>query len=160
MKLYVLRHGIAEDAAPGQSDSDRRLTPKAATNCRRPWRQWPALECAPALLFPALLSVRSKLPRFSPENWNTTAIFFVPLHWCPTREFLKLWSEIRTHKDESNLWLASHNPLCSQLAGYLLGVPGLSVHFGKGTILCVEFDRFGPEPRGVLRWMLTARLSA
>ena len=65
---------------------------------------------------------------------------------APEARVSEVWSEIRTHKDESNLWLASHNPLCSQLAGYLLGVPGLSVQFGKGTILCVEFDRFGPEP--------------
>ncbi len=67
------------------------------------------------------------------------------------------WEEIRTHKSEEALMMTSHNPLCSQLAGYLLGAPNLQVHYGKGAVLCVDFDRFGPEPQGALRFMLSGK---
>ena len=35
MRLYLLRHGIAEDAAPGQSDASRKLTEEGRAKMRR-----------------------------------------------------------------------------------------------------------------------------
>ena len=35
MEIFVLRHAIAEDPAPGQSDSDRRLTPQGKKKLRK-----------------------------------------------------------------------------------------------------------------------------
>ena len=160
MKLYVLRHGIAEDAAPGQSDSDRRLTPEGCDKLQTTLATVARAGVRASLIIssPLVRAVQSAEILAGELEYNGEFLRSAAL--APEARVSEVWSEIRTHKDESNLWLASHNPLCSQLAGYLLGVPGLSVQFGKGTILCVEFDRFGPEPRGVLRWMLTARLSA
>jgi phosphohistidine phosphatase SixA len=55
--------------------------------------------------------------------------------------------------------LAGHEPLFSSLTAYLLGCSNLQVDFKKGAIACVEIDRFDPSPHGVLKWMLTSRLS-
>jgi len=71
-----------------------------------------------------------------------------------------VWDEIRVHKDEAQILLAGHEPLFSRLTAYLLGSPSLQVDFKKGAIACVEIERFGAEPHGVLRWMLTSKLSA
>ena len=35
MEVYLLRHGIAEDAPPGKSDADRALTPEGRQKLRR-----------------------------------------------------------------------------------------------------------------------------
>jgi phosphohistidine phosphatase SixA len=78
----------------------------------------------------------------------------------PEADPRELWTEVRTHRDQSSILVASHNPLCSRLPGYLLGSPNAQVHFGKGAMMCIEFDRFGAEPRGVLRWMLAPRFGA
>jgi phosphohistidine phosphatase len=34
MQVYLLRHGIAEEPAPGESDADRELTPEGRTKLR------------------------------------------------------------------------------------------------------------------------------
>ena len=70
------------------------------------------------------------------------------------------WEEIRLHQRESQLLLAGHDPLFSDLAGYLLGFPGLRMDFRKGALLRIDFDRYGPQPHGTLRWFLVPKLAA
>ena len=43
----------------------------------------------------------------------------------------------------------------SATAAFLLGAPGLHVDMKKAALLRVDVDRFGPQPLGVLKWMLT-----
>ena len=78
----------------------------------------------------------------------------------PDSQLEKVWDEIRVHHDERELLLVGHDPLFSHLAGHLLGAPELQVDFKKGAILRVDFESFGPKPRGVLRWFLTSKLAA
>src|SRR6185437_12395110 len=65
------------------------------------------------------------------------------------------WSEIRAHKGENTVLLASHEPLMSSLLAYLLNTPALTVDFKKGALVRLDCERFGPEPHGTLKWMLT-----
>lgn len=77
----------------------------------------------------------------------------------PEANPMNTWEEIRVHRDEPQLLLASHNPLCASLAGYLLGAPTLMMEYRKGALLRVDIESFGTQPRGVLRWFLTPRLT-
>jgi phosphohistidine phosphatase len=43
----------------------------------------------------------------------------------------------------------------SSLAAFLLGVPALQVDMKKAALIRVDCDRFGPQPKAVLKWMLT-----
>src|SRR5581483_2824637 len=65
------------------------------------------------------------------------------------------WGEIRSHKSEASVLLASHEPLMSSLLAYLLSTPTLVVEFKKAALVRLDCDRFGPEPHGALKWMLT-----
>ena len=47
----------------------------------------------------------------------------------------------------------------SSLAAFLLACPALSVDMKKAALVRVDCDRLGPEPRGVLKWMLTPALA-
>jgi phosphohistidine phosphatase SixA len=69
------------------------------------------------------------------------------------------WQEIRTHRDERQVVLSSHNPLCAELTGYLLASPQLYIDFKKGAIVRIDFDQFGGSPHGLLRWMLVPKLA-
>jgi phosphohistidine phosphatase len=73
----------------------------------------------------------------------------------PEAQPQEIWDEIRVHKDEAAILLASHEPLMSTLTAYLLGSPGLQVDMKKAALVRVDCERFGTEPRGVLKWMLT-----
>jgi phosphohistidine phosphatase len=65
------------------------------------------------------------------------------------------WEEIRAHKTETSLLLASHEPLMSSLLAFLLNTPALLVDFKKAALARVDCDRFGPEPHATLKWLLT-----
>jgi len=65
------------------------------------------------------------------------------------------WEEIRSRKDQRAILLSSHEPLMSALAAFLLDSPVLQVDMKKAALLRVDCDRFGAEPRGVLKWMIT-----
>lgn len=70
-----------------------------------------------------------------------------------------VWEEIRARRGEDQILLAGHEPLFSALTAHLLGVPALVVDFKKGALVRIDTQSFGAAPRGVLRWMLTARLA-
>ena len=56
--------------------------------------------------------------------------------------------------------LVGHNPLFAELSGYLLGTPQRQVDFKKGALLRVDFEQFRPQPNGIVRWYLTAKMAA
>jgi hypothetical protein len=42
----------------------------------------------------------------------------------------------------------------SQLASYLLNSPALQIEMRKATLVRIDLDRFAPDPRGILKWMV------
>jgi phosphohistidine phosphatase len=69
------------------------------------------------------------------------------------------WDEIRSRRTEDAILLASHEPLMSSMAAFLLSSPALQVDMKKGALSRIDCEHFGPEPHGLLKWMLTAALS-
>ena len=47
----------------------------------------------------------------------------------------------------------------SRCTAFFLRSPELLVDFKKGAIVRIDFDHFGLQPRGVLKWMLTPKLT-
>ena len=70
-----------------------------------------------------------------------------------------VWEEIRIHREEAQLLMAGHDPLFSDLAGYLLGFPNLRIDFKKGALLRIDFEKFPAAPQGTLKWMLVPKLA-
>jgi phosphohistidine phosphatase len=70
-----------------------------------------------------------------------------------------LWSEIRAHRDEPSILLASHEPLCSATLAFMLGSTRAMVEFRKGALARVDFATLSVDPRGVLQWMLIPKVS-
>ena len=69
------------------------------------------------------------------------------------------WEEIRDRKDERSILLASHEPLMSSMAAFLLDSPALMVDMKKAALVRIDCDRIGPKPHGILKWMLTPGVS-
>jgi phosphohistidine phosphatase len=158
MEIYILRHGIAEEAAPGMKDSDRALTSEGAAKLETVLRRARAAGVEPSVILtspylrarqtaeiaanalrcqPTLLDSRALVPDSSPEA---------------------VWNEIRTHKAEPQVLIAGHEPLLSAVYAYLLGEPSVQIDVKKGSLGRVDVDRFSGQPRGVLRWLLYPKL--
>ena len=159
MQIYLLRHGIAEDAAPGQSDADRALTAEGREKLRRVLKRAAAAGVAPGAILSSPLrraietaEIAAELLGFSGKIGKTRVL-------APETSPSDVWEEVRSHKDQRAILLASHEPLMSALTAFLLDTPALRVDMKKGALVRVDCDRLGSQPKGMLKWMITPGLA-
>jgi phosphohistidine phosphatase len=159
MELYILRHGIAEDGEAGQPDSDRGLTPEGKKRLRPILHLVKKAGVSPSLILTSpyrraveTAELAAKILGYPGDLLRTKTL-------TPSGTPGAVWDEIRVHKDESQILLAGHEPLFSALTAFLLASPNLQIDFKKGAIARVDLERFGSEPRGILKWMLLPKLA-
>src|ERR1051326_8244923 len=107
MQIYLLRHGIAEDAAPGQSDADRALTAEGREKLRRVLKRAAAAGVAPGAILSSPLrraietaEIAAELLGFSGKIGKTRVL-------APETAPSDVWEELRSHKDQRAILLAS-----------------------------------------------------
>jgi phosphohistidine phosphatase len=159
MKIYLLRHGIAEDVHAGQSDSERALTPEGKKKLRNVLRAAYAAGVVPTLILTSPYRRAIQTTEIAAEVLNYKGESLRTKTLEPGSHPRAVWDEIRAHKEEAEILLSGHEPLLSSLTSYLLGCPNLQIDFKKGALACLEIDRFTAEPHGALRWMLTPKLA-
>ena len=158
MDIYILRHGIAEDAPEGQPDSERALTAEGKKKLRNVLRAAAGAGVRPSLILtsPYRRAIQSaqlaaEVLEYPGELVRTPALE-------PGASPGAAWDEIRTYRDEPRILLSGHEPLFSALTAHLLNCPTLHIDFKKGGLACVEVDRMGAAPNGVLKWYLVPKL--
>lgn len=163
MRIYLLRHGIAEDAGPGKPDAKRELTDKGRTRLagvlRIARRALKEEGRRPELILSSPLvravqtaeTARDILGVESPVQQTGALI--------PEGNPRKVWEELRGLRKLDAVLLAGHEPLMGHLAAWLLGTPTLQVHMAKAGLVAIEMESFREEPHGTLRWMLSPKLT-
>jgi len=116
MQLYLIRHA---DAAPGQPDSDRPLTPKGINTTKKlaAWMKRSNISQPDELRYSTLKRAR-----------QTAELLYREMAWtCPLREvpLLQPCDDFRItadllNQEKNKLMLVGHNPHLSMLASYLL----------------------------------------
>jgi phosphohistidine phosphatase len=152
VQIYLLRHGIAEDSTP---DSERALTPEGREKLRRVLARAHSAGVAPSLIFSSTYRRAIETADLAAEVLGYAGKIVKTRALLPPASPFETWEEIRKRPDEQAVLLASHEPLMSSLAAFLLSSPALVVDMKKAALLRVDCDRLGPEPKGVLKWMLT-----
>ncbi len=154
MQIYLLRHGIAEDAAPGHADADRALTHEGKDKLRRVLKRARAAGAEPSLILSSpykraleTAEIAADVLGYSGRIGRTHAL-------TPEASPYDTWSEIRAHHDEHAILVASHEPLMSSLAAFLLNSPSLVVDMKKGALIRVDCPRVAAQPHCMLKWML------
>ena len=158
MEIYLLRHGIAEDQSPTQQDAHRALTNEGAARLREVLITVYKAGNSPQLILTSPYVRARQTAEIAREILRVESDIMESQALTPMAQPREAWDEIRALRSEQSILLASHEPLTGQLLGFLLGVPGLQVEFKKGAIARVDLHGFGPTPRGVLKWFLTAKL--
>jgi len=155
MEIDLLRHGIAEDAAPGMPDADRALTSAGRQKLRRVLTRARAAKVEPDVILSSPYRRALETAAVAVETLGYSGKVVQTGTLTPDANPHETWEEIRAHKTETSLLLASHEPLMSSLLAFLLNTPALLVDFKKAALARVDCDRFGPEPHGTLKWLLT-----
>src|ERR1700682_3078232 len=123
MQVHLLRHGTAEDVRPGGSDADRKLTEAGREEVRR----------ALAAVHQSRIAASLILRRTYVRAVETAEIAAAAVGYAgsiirtdalvPSESTQRVWDEIRSRPDESQILLTGHEPLISQVAAHLLNSP-------------------------------------
>jgi len=158
MQVYLLRHGIAEDGRPGRPDADRALTDEGRLRLRAVLERARAAGAAPTLILPSPYLRAAQTARIAAEVLGCPAPPLLSDSFVPEASPVDAWEEIRDYDEEPAVLVASHEPLMSSAAAYLLGCPALDIDVKKAALLRIDMTRLGAQPRGILKWMLTPAL--
>ena len=155
MQIYLLRHGIAEDGAPGKPDSERALTADGREKLRRVLGRARGAGVSPTLLLSSPYRRAFETAEIAADVLGYEGKILKTRSLVPEASPFDFWEEVRKRPEEHTILIASHEPLMSTLVAFLLASPTLMVDMKKAALVRVDCDRIGPEPRGVLKWMLT-----
>jgi phosphohistidine phosphatase len=159
VEILLLRHGIAADARPGQPDADRALTGEGKQKLRALLRRLRKAGVRPALILSSPYLRARQTADIAREILAPDAIIVPARALTPGASPQEAWDEIRLYSNQPSVLCASHEPLCSQLAAFLLGAPELHVDFKKGALMRIDVESLSPRPRGTLRWLVSPRLA-
>jgi phosphohistidine phosphatase len=160
MKLYLVRHAIAEDSTDYEDDSLRPLTEKGREKMKRIAASLKDLGAAPDLI------VSSPYLRAS----QTAAILAKELKYreelsysdflVPMGEPNDMIGEINEKYPVDELMLVGHEPSLSALAGVLLaGSADIAIDLKKGGVCCLSVDDLRYDRKAVLEWLITPKIA-
>jgi phosphohistidine phosphatase len=159
LELYLLRHGIAEDHAASGRDADRALTDEGKDKLHKVLKRARKAGVIPTLILSSPLKRAIETAQIAAEELQYKTEIARSNALTPDSTPREVWTEIRAHRDQPSILLAGHEPLFSQTVAFLLGSTRAMVGFRKGALVRIDIASLGAEPRGVLQWMLTAKIS-
>jgi len=161
MRLYLVRHAIAEDRTIDyDDDSLRPLTEKGKEKMHRIAGGLLELGVEPDLIVSSpyirarqTASILAKVLKCRQELAYSD--FLVPMG-----EPDDMIGEINEKYSVNELMLVGHEPSLSALVGVLLaGDPDISINFKKGGICCLSVDDLHHDQKAVLEWLVTPKIS-
>lgn len=157
-RIYLVRHGVAEDYSDSGRDFDRRLTAEGREKMERAGAGLAALGVEVDLL------VSSPLVRAI-----QTADALAPAYPSVRRE---VWDELACGVDEialtarveevdagTNVMLVGHEPDIGEILAYWLTgrTSGFYTRVRKGSVSCIVAGSLPPNGNTMLEWMMTAK---
>jgi len=163
MELYLFRHGIAEDGAPGSPDSARQLTDEGREKTAAVVKMARKTGVRPTLILTSPYVRARQTAQIAADELGFDGDILNIDSLVPHSSPEKVWQSIRDHADETSILLAGHEPLLSQLVAWLLNAPSLRVEMKKAALVRIDVEapragRVG-QPHGVLRWMTIPRMT-
>ncbi len=155
MKLYVLRHAIAEDGTPGQPDSARELTDTGRRRCRLVLARARASGVRPVAILTSPYARAVQTAEIARAELGVARRPDTTMTLAPWAHVEDLWDEVRDRSLEGDVLLSGHNPQLSLFTAWLLGARADSLWLKKSALAALDIGRAGPDPRAELRWLLT-----
>ncbi len=159
MELYILRHGIAEEAAtaPGQRDSTRRLTKEGAKKIRQVAMGMKAANLQLDLILTSPYVRARQTAEIVAGILKVPKAVAVSATLTPDGEPAKIIKELNARCGKHNsVLLAGHEPCLSRLISFLLaGDAFLVINLKKGGLCKLTVGRLKPGPCAMLEWLLT-----
>lgn len=160
MKLYLVRHAIAEDSADYEDDSLRPLTEKGRDKMKKIAAALGELGVAPDLIVSSpYLRARQTADILAKElKYGEEPAYSDSL--VPMGEPDDMIGEINEKYAVDELMLVGHEPNLSALAGVLLaGNADIAIDLKKGGVCCLSVDDLRYDRKAVLEWLITPKIA-
>jgi phosphohistidine phosphatase len=157
MEIYILRHGIADEAKAGVPDAERALTDTGRDKLRAVLEQAHEAGVKPSLILSSPYRRALQTAHMAAQVLGCHKVVESEI-LVPNSAPKAVWDAICARRREPALLIAGHEPLLGMTVGYLLGAPALQVDLKKAALVRIDQEGFGGAPRGILKWMLTPRL--
>jgi phosphohistidine phosphatase len=158
MRIYLLRHGIAEDAGPRTPDAKRELTDKGREKLASVLRLAKRAGIQPEVVMSSSLLRAVQTAEMAREILEVKAALRKTDALAPEESPQRVWEELSGLRKLDEVMLAGHQPQMGHLVAYLLGTPTLQVHLTKAALVAIEMEHLRGQPEGTLEWMITPKL--
>lgn len=148
VRLFLLRHGVAEERSSRWSELERPLTAEGMEKMREEARGLAFLSPGIELILSSPLRRAMQTAEAVAQALRLEVVPFDPLEAGANPA--SLLRALAPHAGKSGILLAGHEPDLGELAGHLLGAEG-AVEFKKGALCCIEVDGLPPRGPGILR---------
>ena len=159
MEIYILRHGLAQEAHGGMRDADRPLTAEGAKKLLPVLRRARAIDVKPPVILTSPYRRAQETAKVAAEALRGESKLVETRALIPDSSPELVWDEIRNHKSDPQIMIVGHEPLLSSVYAYLLGAALAQIDVKKGSLGRVDVDRFTGQPRGILRWLIHPKLA-
>ncbi len=159
MEVFVFRHGDAEPRGDHVEEARRKLTPRGRMEVEQVARVARRVKVAPELVFTSPYDRARETAEIAVGQLEGSDELKETKGLLPNSNPEQMWKELRTHKSAKSALVAGHEPHLSRFLAYLLGSPSLTIDLKKGALARVSVDVAEAQPHGVLKWLLTPRLS-
>ncbi|MEO8100422.1 MAG: histidine phosphatase family protein [Acidobacteriota bacterium] len=148
--LYLLRHGVAERTAGGR-DQDRSLTAEGMAELRSTLQKAKGDEALPVWIVSSPYRRARQTAEIAASVFACRNEIVESAKLTPESDPEELWSEVRDWLDEGPVLVVAHEPLVSAASSWMVGASRVMIEFTPGTMVQIDFDAVGAEPKGVLR---------
>jgi phosphohistidine phosphatase len=159
MLVYVLRHGIADDAKPGEPDSSRALTNEGRKKLAQVLERAKKAGVAPTVILSSPYLRAKQTARQAAQAFDSESSVVETSALVPSGSPELVWDEVSEYRSEEQLMVVGHEPLLGELVSYLLDSPSLRVDMRKASLVAISLEGLRGGPRGVLQWMITPKLA-
>jgi phosphohistidine phosphatase len=150
MKLYVMRHSVAEDASHDGSDAARALTPTGRERAREVAKALLSMDEAPRAIVTSPLVRALQTAEIVHAHANVDVPLEISTAMSPGGDALAMVLTA-ARANRKRLMVVGHEPDVSTLVARLVGAPPPS-GFGKGMVVGIRITP--DENRATLRFVL------
>jgi phosphohistidine phosphatase len=158
VRIYILRHGIAEESSRGVSDAARVLTAEGKKKLRQVLGRAREAGVRPSIILTSPLKRALQTAEMAAAVLDVKRELVTTNALAPTSTPQRVWNEIRARHTDRVL-IAGHEPLLSQVVGFLLKCPALQLDLKKGALVSLDVETGESGPSGTLEWILTPKLA-
>ena len=158
MKIYLLRHGIAEAASYQANDAKRELTDEGRAGIALVGRALRSLGVAPHPILASPLARAQQTAAIVAAELKLKAAPVQSEALVPWTPFAQARTLLAEYAAEEQIMVVGHEPHLSGLAMELCGGGTGALKLKKGGLCRIDID--DPAATGALVWLLTPKLLA